>query len=154
MTQGRMLEATDTTKFQSMASALQWVISLRRFNVLTTVMMMSRFRVCPRLGHLDHLKRMYGYLRKYKHGAIRICIEIPDMSEYPDVEYAWMYSVYGDVQEFIPDDAPTPLGKEVITIAYEDANLYHDMTTGSLQQGSCTLSMACPLIGFQSIRTL
>ena len=94
---------------------------------------MARFRACPREGHLDRLKRLYGYLRKYKHGAIRVRTQIPDMSQYPEVEYDWMYLVYGDVQEAVPHDAPMPLGKEVITITYED--LYHDMTTGRAVMG-------------------
>jgi len=87
-------------------------------------MTMTRFRACPREGHLDRLKRRYGYLRKYRHGAIRVRVDIPDMSEYPDPEYDWMYSVYGDVKELIPPDAPEPLGKEIITVTYEDASLY------------------------------
>ena len=41
----------------------------------------------------------------------------------------------GDIQEAVPHDAPMPLGKEVITITYEDANLYHDMTTGRAVMG-------------------
>ena len=47
------------------------------------------------------------------------------MSQFPDIEYDWLYTVYGDAQEQFPHDAPEPLGKEVITITYEDANLYH-----------------------------
>ena len=82
----KILEAEDTTKYQSMVSALQWVIALRRFDVLTAVMMKARFRTCPHTGHLDRLKRMYGYLCKYKPSTIRICTKIPEMSEYPEVK--------------------------------------------------------------------
>ena len=82
----KMVEAF-TTKYQSMVSSFQWVIALSRFDVLTAVMMMARFHPCLHRGNLDRLKRMYGYLCKYKHSTLRICIEIPDMSEYPEVEY-------------------------------------------------------------------
>ena len=30
----------------------------------------------------------------------------------------------------IPDDVPKPLGKEVITTTYQDANLYHNLLDG------------------------
>ena len=96
---------------------------------------MAKFRACPRIGHLDRVERMYGYLRKYKHGAIRVHTEIPDMSQLLDSEYDWLYMVDGYVKEQIPHDAPEPLGKEVITITYEDANLYHDMITGRAVTG-------------------
>ena len=53
----------------------------------------------------------------------------------PLSEYDWEYSVYGKVEEQIPSDAPTPLGKEVITITFLDANLYHDLLTGRATTG-------------------
>ena len=35
-------------------------------------------------------------------------------------------TIYGDVKEMVPDDAPKPLGRPVVTTAYVDANLYHN----------------------------
>ena len=82
---------------------------------------MSRFRAAPREGHLNRLKRIYGYLRKFKHGAIRVCTNLPDLSNIPDNEYDWLYSVYGTVRQEIPHDAPVPLGKEIVTVTIIDA---------------------------------
>jgi hypothetical protein len=36
--------------------------------------------VAPRQGHLDRLKQMDGYLRKYASAAIRVRMEEPDFS--------------------------------------------------------------------------
>ena len=124
------LSKEDTTRYQSMIGALQWAISLGRFDIFTAVMTMSRFRAAPREGHINRLKRIYGYLRKFKHGAIRVRTNLPDLSEVPDNEYGWLYSVYGNVQEEIPHDAPIPLGKELVTVTFIDANLYHDLIMG------------------------
>ena len=33
---------------------------------------------------------------------------------------------YGNVKEEIPSDCPEPLGNQVITTTWVDANLYHD----------------------------
>ena len=55
---------------------------------------------------------------------------MPDYSNLPDQQFDWAYSVYGDVYEAIPDDAPEPLGNTVVTTTYVDANLYHDLITG------------------------
>jgi hypothetical protein len=142
------LDADDTTKYQSMIGALQWVISLGRFDVLTAVMTMSRFRSCPRIGHLERLKRIYGYLKKFKHGTIRVRVGMPNMENEPDVEYDWMYSVYGEVKEIFPHDMPEPLGKEVVTITYEDANLYHDMITGRAVTGILHMLNGTPVDWF------
>jgi hypothetical protein len=66
------LPPDDVNKYQSMIGALQWVTTLGRFDVLCAVMTMSRFRVLPREGHLERLKRIYGYLRKFDYAAIRV----------------------------------------------------------------------------------
>ena len=39
-------------------------------------------------------------------------------------------TIYGNVEEIIPNDCPKPLGKGVIMTTYVDENLCHDMTTG------------------------
>ena len=63
--ESEILGPEDQKKYQSMIGALQWVISLGRFDIATPIMTMSRFRVEPRVGHLERLKRIYGYLREY-----------------------------------------------------------------------------------------
>ena len=93
-------------------------------------MTLSRYRVAPRRGHLDRAKRIFGYLKKYKYGAIRIRTGLPDHSKFVDQAFDWMYSVYGSVAEDLPKNAPVPLGKRVVMSTYKDANLYHDWTTG------------------------
>jgi hypothetical protein len=52
-------------KYQTMIGCLQWAVSPGRFDIQTATMTMSRFRAAPREGHLDRLKRMYGYLKKF-----------------------------------------------------------------------------------------
>ena len=68
----------DANKYQSMIGASQWLITLGRFDIATAVATLSRFRVAPRQGHLDRLKRIYGYIRSQPNGAIRIRTEEPD----------------------------------------------------------------------------
>jgi hypothetical protein len=57
-------------KFQSIIGALQWLISLCRFDIEHAVMSMSRFRHAPRIGHLKRLERICGYLRKFSQGLL------------------------------------------------------------------------------------
>jgi hypothetical protein len=54
----------------------------------------------------------------------------PDLGELPDQDFDWCHSVYGKVEELVPNDTPKPLRKFVTTITYTDANLYHSMLTG------------------------
>jgi hypothetical protein len=85
---------------------------------------MSRFRAALRIGHLNWLKRIYGYLKKFGSAAIRIRLAEPNLGELPDQNFDWCHTVYGNVQELLPRDATKPLGKTVTTITYTDANLF------------------------------
>ena len=101
-----------------------------RYDILAHVMSMSRFRLAPKIGHLERMKRLYGYLAKTKHFAIRYKTKEPDYSHLPKQEYEWTRTVYGNVEEEIPKDIPKPLGKRVMATTFLDANLLHNIVTG------------------------
>ena len=135
----------DTTKYQSMIGVLQWLISLGHFDIASAVMTMTRFRANPRVGHLERLKHIYGYIRKLPNGCIHVRTATYDYSDIPKQEYDWEQSVYGPVKELVPDDTPEPLGKEVVTTTYVGANLYHYMLTGRAVTGVLHLLNGTPV---------
>ena len=118
------LDSTGTQQYQSMVGAMQWAVSIGRLDITTAVMTLSSFRALPRRGHMDRVKRVYGYLAKMKEAIIRVRTDEPDYSGLPDQEFEWEQSVYGKVSEIIPTDAPPPLGNYVMLTHYFDANLY------------------------------
>ncbi len=130
-----LLDIDGIKKYQSLIGTLQWTITLGRFDIATAVMTMSGFRVARRVGHLERLKRICGYLSKMRHGYIRVRTDEPDYSELPRPDFDWSRTVYGDVSELIPTDAPGPKGRRVILTCYKDANLYHDLITGRAVTG-------------------
>jgi hypothetical protein len=125
-----LLEPKDIVTYQSMIGALQWAVSIGRFDITTAVMTLSGFRVAPRQGHLDRAKRIYGYLSKMRHAALRIRTDEPDYSDAPDLMFDWSRTVYGELTELKPHNAPEPLGNFVTLTHYVNANFMHDVTTG------------------------
>jgi hypothetical protein len=140
-----LLDAKGIQMYQSMIGALQWMVTIGRFDIITAVMTMSSFRAAPRKGHLDRLKRIYGYLAKMRHAGIRIRTEEPDYSDLPDLEHDWSKSVYGEITEILPHDAPEPLGKYVTLTHFVDANLMHDIVTGRSVTGILHLVNKTPM---------
>jgi hypothetical protein len=140
-----LLDENGTQQYQSLIGSLQWSISLGRLDICTAVMTMSSFLAVPKRGHLDRAKRICCYLARMKHAAIRFCTEEPDYSDLPTQEYDWERSVYGNVTEDIPADAPEPLGGFVTLTHYVDANLYHCMLTGRSVTGVLHLLNQCPI---------
>jgi hypothetical protein len=96
------LEEEGIQHYQLLIGQLQWAISLGRFDIAVAIMTMSAFRAAPRLGHLDRVKRICGYLSKMRHSVIRIRTEEPDYSDVPRTEYDWEFSVYSGACDELP----------------------------------------------------
>ena len=129
------LEVEGIKKYQGLIGAIQWSVSIGRMDVATAVMTMSKFRAAPRKGHLERVRRIVGYLAKMKYATIRFRVGKPDMLAYKKVEFGWERSVYGDVSELVPNDAPEQKGPEVTMITFVDANLMHDVVSGKSVTG-------------------
>ena len=56
-----------------------------------------------------------------------------------------MNTVYGELKEILPTDAPEPLGEFVTLTHYVNANLMHDMTTGKSVTGILHLLNQIPI---------
>ena len=129
------LGLTGVKYYQSVIGALQWCVTLGRFDIACAVMTMSRFRAEPNAKHHEMLDRIIGYLRHTKDAAIRFRTDVPDYEEFEEPEYDWDETVYSGVEEDIPDDVPTPKGKAVRLTTYVDANLMHCRSTGRAATG-------------------
>ena len=68
------------------------------------------------------MKRIIGYLCKFRHYKIRFRVDEPDYSNVPGIKDCdWEHSVYGKHEEDIPIDASMPLGKRIVLTHYFDA---------------------------------
>ena len=81
------LEEKGIKKYQSLIGILQWLVTLGRLDIATAVMSMSSFRAAPRIGHLDRLKRIFGYVLKMKHSKTRFRTRLPDHSQHCTTNY-------------------------------------------------------------------
>ena len=59
-------------QYQSMIGALQWTISLSRFDICTAIMTLSCFHIAPWQGHIDCIKHIYGSLSRNPDGVKNI----------------------------------------------------------------------------------
>jgi len=126
---------------------LQWAVTIGRIDIMCAVMTMGGFRCQPRIGHLNRLKRIFGFLKQFKSCSIKFRTDIPDYSEYPEEKYDWTY-VYGKVEEEIPYNMPKAKGSEVLITMFADASLYHDQVTGRSVTGLLMLLNKTPIDWF------
>ena len=139
-------EGDMATKYLTMVGQLQWLVTLGRFDIHAQVATMSRVRASPKQGHMDRLKRICSYAIRTKDYAIRFRTDQPD---YSDQDSDWTYSVYGNVQEILPDDMRDPLGEAVTTTTTMGANLNHCLATGKSLTG-CLHFVSKPSVDWYS----
>ena len=141
----------DTSKFQSLIGACQWMISLCCMYIAQAIMSLSCFCHCPRQGHVDCLKRVCGYICKFPQGAIRFRFGIPDHESIfcaQPTKYDWMETVYGTPTKDTQSNALTAKGNPVHTTIYADANLLHNLVTGRSATGMLHFFNQTPIDSF------
>ena len=142
-------------QYQSLIGALQWLVSLGRFDIHVGVTTMGSYRVAPREGHLLRLKRIYGYLRKFPSGATRFRTNIPSHDHLgPVPKYDWATSIYGTGPEELPHDQPEPKGNAVRISSYCDANLKHNFITGRSMSGVIHFVNQTPVQSFSKLQNV
>ena len=110
--------------------------NLGRFDIQAQVISMTKFRAQPRQEHLERLQRIYAYNIRTKDYAMMFRIIEPHYSYLPEQNFDWAYTVYGQLQEILPNDIPDPLGRTVTTTSTVDANSNHYLATGRSLTGS------------------
>ena len=143
-----LLDDDGTQLYQSLIGAMQWAVSLTQLDIATAVMTLSGFRIASWVGHLERVKRVYGYISQFKDAAIHFRTNKPDYSSLSEQNFDGMSSVYGDNRAPIPHDIPKPLGKIVRITHFVDANLFHDMITGRSISGIIDLLNQTPIDWF------
>ena len=139
-----LLDDVGMQLYWKLLGMLQWAVTLGRIDIICAVMTMGGFRCQPRIGHLNRLKRIFGFLRNYKSCSIKFRTNEPDYSKYKTEDRNWDY-VYGDVQEELPNNMPMAKGRKVILTMYADANLYHDKVTGRSVTGLIMMLNKTPI---------
>ena len=89
-----LLDAEEIQQYQSLIGALQWTVTLGRYDIMCTVMTMSSFRSAPRIGHLERLKRICGYLMNTADYKLRFRTHDIDYSDVSEDNQDW-FQIYG-----------------------------------------------------------
>jgi Reverse transcriptase (RNA-dependent DNA polymerase) len=120
--------------FQSQIGVLRWMVEIGRIDIITEVSMLASCVAAPRQGHLEVVFHMYAYLERKHNSRLVFDPTYPDidMSEFKECDWR---DYYGDVQEAIPANAPTPRGKDVDIRLYVDSDHAGDRATRRSRTG-------------------
>ena len=109
----------DITKYQSLIVACQLLISLVQFDLDQPFMSLSCFHHCPSQGHINQVKHLCVYIRRFPHGAIHFhtgCLSHEDYYSSHLAYYTWQDTIYEPIHEDLPMNAPPPHSWPITTL--------------------------------------
>ena len=139
------LETQDASYYQSLIGILRWMIEMGRIDITCEVSMMSLFVAMPHEGHLQQLLHMFAYLNSHHNALILFnpsYLDI-DSDQFPRREWRSLYDE--ELKEYIPSDAPEPLGMEFILRTYVDTDHDGDRLTRRSQSGMLLFVNSAPI---------
>jgi len=85
--------------------------------------------MAPRIGHLNAMKRVFGYLKKFSKGRLIVDTSFPDHSAHATNDFETWSEFYPDAAKELPPNMPIPHGRPARITCFVDANHAHDVVT-------------------------
>ena len=106
---------------------------------------MSTYLALPKVGHLEQLFHVFGYLKEKPKQKIAFDLYHLLIDERRFKKHDW-YDFYRDAMEAILGDMPPPRGNGVTTHCFEDADLAGNTVTRRSQTGILIFVNRAPII--------
>jgi hypothetical protein len=128
--ESELLDGDNVSKYRMLTGALNWIVTLGRYDVHYTASTMARYNMLPRQGHFDAMLRVFGYLKSYRKLMITYDHRLPDNHNATPEIYDW-FQFYPDAVngEELPYNMPEPKGNAVKLSSYFDADHASDLET-------------------------
>ena len=141
------LKADGLQYYQELIGVLRWAVELGRVDILLETSLMSAHLALPRLGHLEQLHHMFGYLKEHPKRKIAFDPSDPKIDERRFQSFDWE-DFYRDAKEPIPGDMPPPRGNYMSTHVFVDADLAGNKITRRSQTGILIFCNRAPVIWY------
>ena len=89
------------SQYRMIIGSLNWLVTLRCYDIYHAASTMARYMMAPQEGHLNATKRILGYLQNYPKISFCYNARIPDFSKYKTQTYNWFHS-YPETKEALP----------------------------------------------------
>src|SRR5210317_302932 len=124
----KLLGREDMTRYRALLGSANWIVTLGRFDIVYTTSTMARFSMAPREGHLNALKRIFGYLRVFPNGELIVNPRPFKHKKISPTGDIWK-EFYPDAEEERPAEQPEALPNKAQITIMVDAYHAHDTVT-------------------------
>ena len=132
------LSTSDASYYQSLIGVLRWIVELGRVDICLECTVMSSPLALPRLGHLEQVLHIFGYLKSHHNAELVFDPTYPEIDKSNFQRQDWSTSEFGHLEgkEIIPPNAPPGRGAGFIFRAKVDADHATDTVTRRSRSGS------------------
>jgi len=124
-----LMDEHNASLYRALIGLANWLIMLGRLDMHYSTNALSRYAMAPCEGHLEAMKQVFSYLKKFHKGRIIIDPTWMDWSKYKMTqEHSWE-EIYPNTKEEIPNNMPEPRGVPARITCFVDANHAHDKVT-------------------------
>ena len=109
------------SRYQTLIGVLRWTIELGRIDIAHAVSLLSSYNANPRVGHLEAVYDVFGYLMSHGRSKLVLDPSKPKLDESVFRSNVDWKDFYGDVEEELPPSMPKPRGRSVQISAFVDA---------------------------------
>jgi hypothetical protein len=110
-----------TNYYQGLIGVLRCATELGRLDILCPVNLISSYMAAPRIGHLNQLFHIFGYLKSHMKSKMVFDDTRPQFDEQRFTKCDWN-EYYPGAEDPLPPNMPQPRGKSVIVSCYVDAD--------------------------------
>jgi hypothetical protein len=133
--------------YMELIGILRWAVELGRIDIMVDVSLPSSFCMQPRMGHLDQVFHIFGYLKRNRRVTIMFDEQCVDWDETSFEKHDWT-DFYRDARNEIPPNAPPPRGNAVQINYFVDADHAGNRITRRSQTGILIFLNHAPVIWY------
>jgi hypothetical protein len=122
-------------------------VELGRIDIIIEVSMLSTYLCLQREGHLDAMFHLFLDLALHHSSRVVFGPTHPSVDMGAFIQTDWK-SMYGDVKEMIPPDAPIPRGKDVDLRLFVDSDHAGEQFTRRSRTGYVIYLNMAPIVWF------
>jgi hypothetical protein len=139
------LKADGVQYYQELIGVLRWAVEIGRVDILLETSLMLAHLALSRIGHLEALYRIFGYLKIHLKRKLAFNAEHPVIDDRMFKDHDWN-DFYRGVEEAIPGDMPRPRGNMMSTHCFMDASHGSDRMTRRSQIGILVFCNKAPIL--------
>jgi hypothetical protein len=133
--------------YMELIGILRWIVELGRMDIMIDVSMLSSYTMQPRMGHLDQVFHIFGYLKRNKRASLVFDESRVDWNEASFQTHDWT-DFYADAKELLPPNAPAPRGNAVQINCFVDADHAGNRLTRRSQTGVLIFLNRTPILWY------